>query len=67
VDWKYEEARDPQKARRVVQAYLCHYGKGKSLLDLARIHNGGPRGYRKKATMRYARKVEAVMEAIEAS
>jgi soluble lytic murein transglycosylase-like protein len=67
VDWPYKEARDPRKARRVVTAYLRHYGKGKSLLDMARIHNGGPRGYRKKATLKYARKVKAAMEAAETS
>ena len=67
VEWPYKEARDPRKARRVVTAYLRHYGKGKSLLDMARIHNGGPRGYRKKATLKYARKVQAAMEAAETS
>jgi soluble lytic murein transglycosylase-like protein len=62
VEWEYRDARDPRRARRVVSAYLRHYGKGKSLSDMARIHNGGPRGHRKKATLRYARKVLEVME-----
>ena len=62
VDWSYQEAKDPTKARQVVRAYLLHYGRGKSLLDKARIHNGGPRGYRKQATISYARKVARVME-----
>jgi len=62
VQWSYAEAKDPVKARQVVRAYLLHYGKGKSLLDKARIHNGGPRGYRKRATLGYARKVARVME-----
>jgi hypothetical protein len=62
VDWKYEEARDPQKARRVVRAYLCHYGRGKTLLDRARIHNGGPRGHQKPATLAYARKIEQALD-----
>ena len=61
VDWQYRDARDPQKARRVVRAYLRYYGKGKSLLEMARIHNGGPRGHRKKATLKYARKIEAIL------
>lgn len=61
VDWKYPDARDPQKARRVVRAYLRYYGKGKSLLDMARIHNGGPSGHRKEATLKYARKIEAIL------
>ncbi len=61
VDWPYQDARDPQKARQVVRAYLSHYGKGKSLIDLARIHNGGPQGSEKRATLNYARKVEAAL------
>ncbi len=62
VEWKYREARDPHKARQIVRAYLRHYGKGKGLLDMARIHNGGPNGHKKKATLVYSRKVETVLE-----
>jgi hypothetical protein len=62
VTWKYRDARDPQKARQVVRAYLSYYGRGKTLLDMARIHNGGPRGYRKAATLAYARKIEQVLD-----
>ncbi len=61
VTWKYQDARDPQKARQVVRAYLSYYGRGKSLLDMARIHNGGPRGDEKGATLAYARKIEQVL------
>jgi hypothetical protein len=59
VDWPHRDATDLKKARRVVKAYLLHYGKGKSLLDMARIHNGGPHGHRKEATLCYARKILA--------
>ena len=59
VDWPHKDASDPTKARQVVKAYLPHYGKGRSLLEMARIHNGGPCGYRKKATVCYARKILA--------
>jgi len=61
VTWKYADARDPQKARQVVRAYLCYYGRGKTLLEMARIHNGGPRGHEKPATLTYARKIEQVL------
>jgi len=57
VNWPHRDAADPQKARRVVKAYLLRYGQGKSLLDMARIHNGGPHGHEKEATLRYARKI----------
>ena len=59
VDWPHRDAADPRKARRVVKAYLLHYGRGKSLLEMARIHNGGPRGDKKKATLPYAQKILA--------
>ena len=59
VDWPHRDAIDPKKARRVVKAYLLHYGKGKSLLEMARIHNGGPHGHEKEATLCYAKKVLA--------
>jgi len=62
VDWSYDQAKDPAKAREVVRAYLLHYGKGKTLLQMARIHNGGPRGYRKKATLQYAHKIAKVLD-----
>jgi len=61
VDWDYRQARDPHKARQIVRAYLRHYGGGRPLLDLARIHNGGPRGHEKAATLAYARKIELAL------
>jgi hypothetical protein len=61
VDWDYRLAQDPQKARQVVRAYLRHYGSGKTLLEMARIHNGGPRGYERPSTLAYARKIEQVL------
>lgn len=62
VDWSYRDARDPAKARKVVRAYLRHYGRDRSLLDMARIHNGGPKGHEKRSTQDYARKIEAVLD-----
>jgi len=62
VKWSYRDASDPQKARQVVRAYLSHYGKGKTLIQIARIHNGGPRGYRKKATLCYGRKIRNLLK-----
>lgn len=65
VTWSYEQAKDPAKAREVVRAYLLHYGRDKGLLDKARIHNGGPRGYRKDATLNYARRIAEILERSE--
>ena len=52
---------DPVIARLVVTAYLTHYGlamereTGREATeeDLARIHNGGPRGWEKQSTWAY--------------
>lgn len=62
MDWPYEDAANPAKARQVVRAYLRHYGKDRSLLDMARIHNGGPNGHKKESTQDYAKKISAVMD-----
>lgn len=63
VDWSYDEAVDPSKARQVVRAYLMHYGRDRTILEKARIHNGGPKGYRKPATLPYARKIVKILQA----
>ena len=60
-DWPYEDARNGVKAREVVRAYLLYYGKGKSLIELARIHNGGPDGDRKASTLHYAAKIKRIL------
>ena len=65
VDWNYDQAKDPTKARAVVRAYLRHYGRGRNLIQKARIHNGGPRGHRKKATLKYTRKIAEVLKRSE--
>ena len=56
-----DSMRDPAVAGRVVRAYLCHYaasyerrtGKVADAVVLARIHNGGPRGAERSATIGY--------------
>lgn len=41
---------DPIKSAQMVRIYLSHYGKGKTILELAAIHNAGPRGAEKLKT-----------------
>lgn len=66
VSWPYSDARDPAKAEAVVLAYTQHYAKANRLPwtveVIARIHNGGPRGMQKQATIRYYRMVQKMME-----
>ena len=57
------EMREPGKAEAVVRAYLSRYGRAfaaragraPTAEELARIHNGGPRGAERAATLAYAR------------
>ena len=59
---RYEDVDGYVYARSVVLAYWDRYGPNGSLEELARIHNGGPRGGSKQATEGYWRKVKAEME-----
>ena len=57
TDYALVEMHDPAKARRVVRAYLGHYGarlRHPTREALARIWNGGPRGHLREATRGYA-------------
>jgi len=51
---------------RVVSAYLQRYARSAwergDVATLARIHNGGPMGHKKRATLTYARKVVNAMK-----
>lgn len=56
------EMHDPQKAETIVRAYLGRYGRAfaaragraPTAEELARIHNGGPRGAESPRTLAYA-------------
>lgn len=61
--------KDKAHSEKIVRAYMARYnrealrrleeGRGSmaDVLRTARIHNGGPKGYRKEATLKYADKV----------
>lgn len=57
----YERCADLDYSKRVVSAYLQRYAPAAwasgDVTTLARIHNGGPRGASKPATIRYGEKV----------
>jgi len=60
----YQDCKDSKYAEFVVRAYLARYapkGKTVTLEMLARIHNGGPRGYLKPATLKYWVKIQKVL------
>ena len=62
-----QDMRDPELARWAATIYLGHYGarytritgKEPTLEVYARIHNGGPDGWRKDSTNQYVRKMTA--------
>lgn len=64
----YQDCFDPSYSDRIVRAYMSRYatqrrlGRNVTQEDIARIHNGGPNGYRKDATLKYWHKVQREME-----
>jgi len=56
--YTYQDRLNKAKSRQMCEIYIDHYGKGKSDISKARIWNGGPRGYKKKATKKYGKKVK---------
>ena len=61
-DWKYEDCKRSEYAERVVVAYWNRYAsKNATWEELARIHNGGAKGFGKKATEAYWAKVKKEM------
>lgn len=63
-NWTHEDAFNPVLARKIVRAYMARYATEKRLgreptyQDIARIHNGGPNGFKKAATDGYWLKVK---------
>lgn len=56
----YSRCADLEYSKQVVTAYLQRYApaawESNDVETLARIHNGGPRGHLKQATLKYAQK-----------
>jgi len=65
VGGSYEQVTNLAYARRVATAYLKRYAPQAwaqgDVETLARVHNGGPAGARKPATLPYAEKVRRAM------
>lgn len=56
--YRHQDMTNRAAARAVCQAYLEHYGRGKTTEQQARIWNGGPTGDRKPVTLTYWRRVQ---------
>jgi len=62
-DWKHEDAFDRETSIDIFIAYASRYatedriGRPVTVQDIARIHNGGPNGWKKESTKAYWQKV----------
>ncbi len=67
-NYSLSDAREFPKAKTICLIYLGHYATPErlhhepTLQDMARIWNGGPNGWKKRATLPYWAKVRAVLE-----
>jgi hypothetical protein len=67
-DGTYSDCADLSYAKRVVTRYMARYATERRLghpvtaEDIARIHNGGPNGYKKRATIKYWEKVRKELQ-----
>lgn len=64
ADWTYNKTNvcDEPKARQIVIWYWCRYAPKKPTAEiLSRIHNGGPKGHLKKATIKYWKRVHKIL------
>lgn len=65
ISFSYKSVTNKANAEKVITSYLNRYGKkfiqNNDWVSLARIHNGGPNGYRNPATLGYGRKFQKVM------
>lgn len=59
IGGQYKDCTNTRYAERVVLAYLSRYTPNWNPQTLARVHNGGPRGYKVKATLGYWAKVDS--------
>lgn len=70
IHYKYYHRESPISSRFMVKRYLEYYatkkriGKEPTLEDMARIHNGGPNGWKKESTKPYWEKVKRALAGV---
>ena len=69
IGGRYEDCRALRYAEKVVRAYMRRYipeaWKETRAEVIARTHNGGPRGVKKRGTLEYWEKVRAVLATLD--
>lgn len=58
IGGEYKDVCNRVYAERCVVAYMARYAKVATDQNMARIHNGGPKGAKSRATVKYWKKVE---------
>lgn len=59
IGGKYEDCKNDVYAKRIILAYWDRYApKDATDEQLARIHNGGPKGHTRSGTLKYWKKVK---------
>jgi hypothetical protein len=62
IGGEYQDVYDDEYARKIVLAYWDRHGPDRATNEqLARIHNGGPRGHKKRSTIAYWREVSRIL------
>lgn len=57
----HQSVRNAAYAERVILAYWSRYAPSWDAQTLSRIHNGGPKGHKRAATLKYWGKVQAAL------
>ena len=69
--WVHEDAYQRDVAVKILMAYMDRYatverlGRHPTMEDIARIHNGGPNGYKKESTKAYWAKVKKELDSYD--
>lgn len=58
VSGSYSQCADYNYSVMVITSYLNRYAPNFNCDTLARVHNGGPRGYKRKSTLKYWKLVD---------
>ncbi len=71
TEYTLQDMHNPVRAIRVFHSYMERYasedtlGRAPTYEDMARVHNGGPYGYKKESTLKYWKKVQAALQTLK--
>lgn len=62
--YKYEDAYNEEKAREICRLYMEYWSRKAGCFNIetmARIWNGGPKGYKKESTLKYWNNIRSIL------